>query len=40
MARKNIKVGEGVFQRHKQRKEHYNLSWEEYLDAGCPTIPE
>jgi len=40
MARKNIKVGGETFRRHKRRKQHYGLSWEEYLDAGCPTLPE
>jgi len=40
MPRKNIKVGADVFHRHKERKEYYNLSWEDYLDAGCPTLPE
>lgn len=40
MTRKNIKVGVDVFKRHKQRKEYYNLSWEEYLDAGSPRLPE
>jgi len=40
MARKNIKVGPVAFRRHQRRKLYYDLSWEEYLDAGCPTLPE
>lgn len=39
MARKNLKIGTDVYERHRERKEYYGLSWEEYLDAGCPEIP-
>lgn len=40
MARKNIKISTKVYQRHSERKDYYGLTWEKYLDAGCPEIPE
>ena len=39
MARRNLKIGEKAYQRHSERKEYYGLTWEQYLDAGCPDIP-
>lgn len=39
MSRRNIKISDDVYQRHKARKDYYGLTWENYLDAGCPDIP-
>lgn len=39
MARRNIKLGEEAYQRHSSRKEYYGLTWEQYIDAGCPEVP-
>lgn len=40
VARRNLKISEEAYQRHSERKEHYGLTWDEYLDAGCPEIPD
>lgn len=38
-SRKNLKLGSDAYDRHVRRKEYYGLTWEQYMDAGCPTIP-
>jgi len=35
-----IRLNDSVHGRHKRRKEHYGLTWDEYLDAGCPQLPD
>jgi hypothetical protein len=40
MARKNIKMNEVTWHMHNERRQYYGLSWAEYMDAGCPRVPD